>query len=280
MSPRVSEPPPRGPRLRVDDRQTGALHRDDEGAVQADAAGHDGIARAVRPAHSPLDGDTIFALSTAKRPAELSTQVVTQLCAAAADAVDALIVAAAGGHHLLMSGPPGAGKTMLARRLPGILPDLDDDAAIQAASAPSLVPVADARSLQAAARLASRLGHPWPQVLDGIEQAAAGVALLRLDHDAETGVVQIDAAVRDDAAAWAFVEALSSDADRFAEAELTERQPLDPPQGEFGLRVRVQARLAERRAAPVVEKPPVGSPAVVAPAVARPASAAASGGKR
>ena len=40
---------------------------------------HDGIARAVRPAHSPLDGDTIFALSTTKRPADLSTQVVLSL---------------------------------------------------------------------------------------------------------------------------------------------------------------------------------------------------------
>lgn len=43
----------------------------------------------------------------------------------------ALEVAAAGGHHLLFVGPPGAGKTMLARRLPGLLPDLDHDAALQ-----------------------------------------------------------------------------------------------------------------------------------------------------
>jgi len=43
----------------------------------------------------------------------------------------ALEVAAAGGHHLLMVGPPGAGKTLLAERLPGLLPPLSRDQALE-----------------------------------------------------------------------------------------------------------------------------------------------------
>ncbi|KDA43728.1 YifB family Mg chelatase-like AAA ATPase [Frankia sp. BMG5.23] len=43
----------------------------------------------------------------------------------------AVEVAAAGGHHLFMQGPPGSGKTMLADRLPGLLPNLGTEAALE-----------------------------------------------------------------------------------------------------------------------------------------------------
>ncbi|MBN3855390.1 YifB family Mg chelatase-like AAA ATPase [Paraburkholderia sp. Ac-20340] len=46
----------------------------------------------------------------------------------------ALEVAAAGGHHLLMVGPPGAGKSMLAARLPGLLPPMSDEEALASAA--------------------------------------------------------------------------------------------------------------------------------------------------
>lgn len=46
----------------------------------------------------------------------------------------ALEIAAAGGHGVLMIGPPGAGKTLLAQCLPGLLPPLDDDEALEVAS--------------------------------------------------------------------------------------------------------------------------------------------------
>jgi magnesium chelatase family protein len=47
-------------------------------------------------------------------------------------------VAAAGHHHMSLVGPPGAGKTMLAERLPGVLPDLEPDEAIEVTALHSL----------------------------------------------------------------------------------------------------------------------------------------------
>jgi magnesium chelatase family protein len=50
----------------------------------------------------------------------------------------ALEIAASGGHHLLLTGPPGTGKSMLASRLPGILPPLDDHEALEVAAIASV----------------------------------------------------------------------------------------------------------------------------------------------
>ena len=50
----------------------------------------------------------------------------------------ALEIAAAGGHHLLMCGPPGSGKTMMARRLPSVLPPLAFDEALVVTSIHSI----------------------------------------------------------------------------------------------------------------------------------------------
>lgn len=54
------------------------------------------------------------------------------------EAVEAMVVAAAGRHHISLTGPPGAGKTLLASRLPSILPDLTPDEALTASCIASL----------------------------------------------------------------------------------------------------------------------------------------------
>lgn len=77
--------------------------------------------------------------ATAREPARPDDEVVPSDTPDIADvqgqplARRAMEIAAAGGHHVLLYGPPGGGKTMLARRLPGILPELDDEAAVEVA---------------------------------------------------------------------------------------------------------------------------------------------------
>lgn len=116
------------------------------------------------------------------------------------EAVDALIAAAAGGHHLLMSGPPGAGKTMLARRLPGILPSLSEEAALEVAAIRSLAGAAvnaldDTPPLEAphhSASVAALVGGGSRAVRPGaIARAHRGV--LFLDEAAEFSRVALDA---------------------------------------------------------------------------------------
>jgi magnesium chelatase family protein len=70
------------------------------------------------------------AMTTAPAGAELDlADVRGQL-----EARRALELAAAGGHHLLLIGPPGCGKSMLAARLPGVLPPLDREGALEVAA--------------------------------------------------------------------------------------------------------------------------------------------------
>lgn len=63
------------------------------------------------------------------------------------EAVEAMLVAAAGGHHVFLLGPPGSGKTMLASRLPGLLPELEPAAAIEVSSLRSLAGLPVGRAL-------------------------------------------------------------------------------------------------------------------------------------
>ncbi len=88
--------------------------------------------------YSPQPVEPVRLAATGERPGE--DEAVLDMCDVIGndDAVEALTVAAAGGHHVSMVGPPGAGKTMLAMRLPGILPELTDAEALEVTSIRSL----------------------------------------------------------------------------------------------------------------------------------------------
>lgn len=79
------------------------------------------------------------------RPAEAAPVAVGDLADVRGqeEARRALEIAAAGGHHLLLVGPPGCGKSMLASRLPGILPPLTDEQALGLASVRSVAGLLD-----------------------------------------------------------------------------------------------------------------------------------------
>ncbi len=114
----------------------------------------------------------------------------------------ALEIAAAGGHHIAFLGSPGVGKTMLAERLPGILPPLDDDLAVEVTAIHSvagkleagtgLVRVPPFQAPHHSATVAAMIGGGAHQVRIGIASMAHG-GVLCIDEAAEFDRVVLDA---------------------------------------------------------------------------------------
>jgi magnesium chelatase family protein len=101
----------------------------------------------------------------------------------------ALELSAAGGHHLFLCGTPGSGKTMLAKRLPGILPPLDAEAALEVSAIHSLTGTLSSRrplitrppfcTIHHSATVPSMVGGGSGQVRPGaVSQAHRGVLFL------------------------------------------------------------------------------------------------------
>ena len=112
----------------------------------------------------------------------------------------ALEIAASGAHHMLMVGPPGAGKSMLASRLPGILPPLEEAAAFECAMVRSaageevtgLARVAPFRAPHHSVSLAGMVGGGGGRVHPG-EISLASHGVLFLDEMGEFAPSVLDA---------------------------------------------------------------------------------------
>lgn len=90
----------------------------------------------LQPVHIPID--TLF--ENEKKQEEDFAEIIGQEgCKRAA------LIAAAGFHHILISGPPGAGKTMIAKRIPGILPPLSFEESLEVSAIYSVAGMLDER---------------------------------------------------------------------------------------------------------------------------------------
>lgn len=100
-----------------------------------------------------------------------------------------LEVAAAGAHHMLMVGPPGTGKTMLAERLPGLLPPLDQEAALQVTAVHSVLGLVEhGRLVDRAPFVAPHHGASMAAIIGGGSGRVRPGAVSRAHH----GVLFLD----------------------------------------------------------------------------------------
>jgi magnesium chelatase family protein len=107
-----------------------------ENAAEAAAAGLPAYGAAgLREVARFLAGepDSCMSVTAAPRASADAAEASLDLCEVRGQplAKRALEIAAAGGHHILLVGPPGAGKSMLARRLPGLLPEMTPGEALE-----------------------------------------------------------------------------------------------------------------------------------------------------
>jgi magnesium chelatase family protein len=111
-----------------------------ESAAEAALARPDGVlaANSLLAVCAHLRGDDVLATAVAAERDEAVEYPDLADVRGQAPVKRALEIAAAGGHSLLMTGPPGSGKSMLAARLPGLLPPLAPEAALESAAILSL----------------------------------------------------------------------------------------------------------------------------------------------
>jgi len=107
-----------------------------EAALVRDAVVHP--ARALLEVCAHLTGASALPTADPTTPQRVATLLELADVRGQAQAKRALTIAAAGGHSLLLIGPPGTGKSMLAQRLPGLLPALSEAEALEVAAIASL----------------------------------------------------------------------------------------------------------------------------------------------